>query len=168
MKKIIFLLSLCLCQNLYAEDLIFSCKGTLLKEYIGKTSQQPIEIKENIGVIIKNSEVVLSADTSMMRIPTQYSSGNIKTGFNFPICSKQNHKISFNNFACNYEKTFNRVKNSTPLVDLVEGSLDGITNKLVITMRPTNEKIDALEKRKTGFYSIETGEYQCARAQPSF
>lgn len=168
MKKIIFLLTLCLCEQLHAEDLIFSCKGSLSKEYVGKTSQKPIEIKENVGVIIKNSEVFLSADTSMMRIPTQYSSSKIKTGFNFPICSKQNHKISFDNFACNYGKTFNRFKNSMTSVDLVEGSFDGITNKLVITMKPTNEKIDALEKRKSGFYSLESGEYQCVRAKPLF
>lgn len=168
MKKIIFLFTLCICQQLFAEDLIFSCKGTLSKEYIGETSQKPIVIEENIGVIINKSEVILSADTTMMRIPTQYSPGNIKGGFNFPICKKQNHKISFNNFACNYEKTFNNVKNSMPLVDLVEGSLDGITNKLVITMRPNNEKINFVEKRKSGFYSIETGEYQCVKARPSF
>jgi hypothetical protein len=173
MKNIILLSTLLFCLNSNAEDLLFNCKGTLLKEYVGKVPlgrehQGPYELEENISVIVNDTQIILSADSSMMRTPTQYSPGNIEGGFNFPICKKQNHKISFNNYACNYEKTFNNVKNSMPLVDLVEGSLDGITNKLIITMRPSKDKIDFLQKRKSGFYSIETGEYQCLKARPSF
>jgi hypothetical protein len=104
----------------------------------------------------------------MMRIPTQYSHEKVGSGFNFPICSKENHKILFNNFACNYAKTFSDVKNTMSIVDLFEGSFDGITNKLIIRMRPASEKIDSIQKQKTGFYSIENGEYQCSRREPSF
>ncbi len=112
--------------------------------------------------------MILSPSESIMKKPIQYSSNKVEARYNFPVCSRENHKILFNNFACNYEKTFNDLKISKSQVDLFEGSLDGISKKLVITIRPANEKIDALNRLKSGFYTIETGGYECLQIQPSF
>lgn len=134
----------------------YSCEGVVTEYFSGKAygGRQKNETKERISISVYKSEVILEGNTlfhPLVNLALRDNNENLRQGV-FSVCSKDDRKISFDNYGCDFEKN---VILSSFVVS--EGVYNGILDELTINQfrKYANPFVERLSSRTEmqGVYS---------------
>jgi hypothetical protein len=134
----------------------YSCEGIVTEYFFGKAygGYQENQTKERISISVYKNEVILAGNTlfhPLVNLALRDNNENLRQGV-FSICSKDDRKISFDNYGCDFEKN---VMLSSFVVS--EGVYNGILDELTINQfrKYANPFVERLSSRTEmqGVYS---------------